>query len=1521
MGHLRSHPPRVLLALLVLLLCAPTLRAETARATAPPTSGGPARATADVMPTAAGASARARATRERVEVVAERGDAARVFANPEGTFTREQSLRPHGAAAPANRLRAGDNQPQWSSGPGGWALVYGLPGDLRGQSYWPGDGDGVAKVGFSSWERPTVLVRSYFQYDVGALAGKQVLRAEFNVFESYAPSCTPQPVQVWQTGVVEPWTTWDTQPPAIRELDTRTVANGYDSRCPVDWVGFDVTAAAQDAAAGNRLVTLMLRAPDEGDRYQWKKFRPDPRLIVSYNSPPEPPSALAVGDRNGDLACGVQPHEPYVRTGTPTLRATVGDPDGGPGAAEFEWWARGERPLGSRGTVMRTSGTSFSVAVPDDVFGDGARIGWRVRGWDGTAHGPWSGWCDVTVDGTAPAAPPIVGSTDYPPDGFGGGIGRTGRFALRTGGDADIVRFRYGLVTPPTREVAAVDGAASVEVTPAVGDPHDLYVVGVDRAGNESPPTAYHFRVRTTRFPPVRHWRLDGHAPETAVPDALGRGSTGTLVPGQTAWDTGRVGDAVWFDGLAGHLSLGPTSTIHTGGSFSVAAWVRLDRLDGSWRTAVSQAGDRASGFYPQYRSDTRQWAFTVPSADVDDFAGDRVSGDAPVRPHVWTHLVGVYDAGEEQIRLYVDGRFAGRAPHATRWHAAGPVHIGDARFDGAAVDFRPGAVDDVRLYDRVLTDGRVNPGDRVAPDSDVHTLATKPAEPAGRWTFEENTPDSTADTSGQRRAGTFVGGASWTPVGTGRAVLPDGVDDHVVVAGVPARTDAGFTVGARVRADAARTDMTAVSRSEAGTARSALRYDARRRAWEFVVTADDTDDAPRWTATAPVTAVTGRWTHLAGVHDTAAEELRLYVDGVLQAVARAGPSRPIDEGLRIGAHLTRGVPDEFWAGAIDDVRLYRGVRAPDQIADEADDPTEGTVFARDGLHRSLAHDGEHTTTGGAGAAGLAPPGSHLEYELGWYAPEGAAGTRVLYSCLLGDDQFTSVDPRCEGHRLLGALGSIHAEAPGDEPVIDLYRCRTAGGEHYDSVHDDCDGGGTREFRLGRLRAYAPLIRYVQPDAPADHTSTVGGTAPGYRAEGRIGVLSLVQRPGTRLLFACRDGTDTFTSLDSACEGGHGLRTLGWIHSRAAIPGDDRCPRTSYARNRETRPVSAVGRVEVVAVACATPPRFPEHAVSDERTHYDGLAWAEPPTAGDATLREKVAAYADGRPRYVPVTRTRHDVHGRVLESVDALDRRTVTAFAPPTGPPQTSTSTNPLGHTTTTTLFRAWAEPQAVVDANGRRTEFVRDPLGRLTEVWMPGSAAGSRRLHERYTYTMRKDGTSHVATATAKADGGLVTEYSLHDGMLRARQTQKPAWGGGRVVTDTFHDPRGLVVRTNSAYNTVGEPDGNLVGADPIAVPAYTTTRFDGAARPVLATTPPATGTWRPGRARTARPRPSVPTTTHRRAPPSRTPCGPSPPALATPASSRTPTAPPAPPPFVPARTAMRSTSLGTRRTVRPR
>jgi hypothetical protein len=75
-----------------------------------------------------------------------------------------------------------------------------------------------------------------------------------------------------------------------------------------------------------------------------------------------------------------------------------------------------------------------------------------------------------------------------------------------------------------------------------------------------------------------------------------------------------------------------------------------------------------------------------------------------------WVHLVGVFDAQRREIRLYVDGVLQGNpvARTAAPWMGAGPLTVGRARTAGAPVDPYLGAIDDVTVFQGVLTPAAV---------------------------------------------------------------------------------------------------------------------------------------------------------------------------------------------------------------------------------------------------------------------------------------------------------------------------------------------------------------------------------------------------------------------------------------------------------------------------------------------------------------------------------------------------------------------------------------------------------------------------------------------------------------------------------------------------------------------------------------------------------------------------------------------------------------------------------------------
>jgi hypothetical protein len=73
-----------------------------------------------------------------------------------------------------------------------------------------------------------------------------------------------------------------------------------------------------------------------------------------------------------------------------------------------------------------------------------------------------------------------------------------------------------------------------------------------------------------------------------------------------------------------------------------------------------------------------------------------------------WYHLVGVRDTSAGTLKLYVNGTLAGSTSSCVAPTATGNTVIGRAKYGGNQVDFWRGAIDQVHVYDRALTDTEV---------------------------------------------------------------------------------------------------------------------------------------------------------------------------------------------------------------------------------------------------------------------------------------------------------------------------------------------------------------------------------------------------------------------------------------------------------------------------------------------------------------------------------------------------------------------------------------------------------------------------------------------------------------------------------------------------------------------------------------------------------------------------------------------------------------------------------------------
>ncbi|GGF51220.1 glycoside hydrolase [Marmoricola endophyticus] len=219
---------------------------------------------------------------------------------------------------------------------------------------------------------------------------------------------------------------------------------------------------------------------------------------------------------------------------------------------------------------------------------------------------------------------------------------------------------------------------------------------------NEALSASGNLGVPPTSYPPGTpglggtHAYAADEASGTTVADGVG--SADLTTSGGVGRTAGVEGNALSFDGTGAAESAKPV--VDTTKNFSVSAWVKLDATGGGFQTAVSQDGDQASAFFLQYDGGANKFAFSTKSG--------RAYADTTAKAGQWYHLVGVRDAAAQTYTLYVDGEKQGSFGQCLGDESTGPLAVGRAKYDGNPVDRLKGAVDQVTVFDRALSDSEV---------------------------------------------------------------------------------------------------------------------------------------------------------------------------------------------------------------------------------------------------------------------------------------------------------------------------------------------------------------------------------------------------------------------------------------------------------------------------------------------------------------------------------------------------------------------------------------------------------------------------------------------------------------------------------------------------------------------------------------------------------------------------------------------------------------------------------------------
>lgn len=263
---------------------------------------------------------------------------------------------------------------------------------------------------------------------------------------------------------------------------------------------------------------------------------------------------------------------------------------------------------------------------------------------------------------------------------------------------------RYTVYVDGTSNHDVAAGTTNASVTDLLpGTSYDFTVTAVNEAGVESDDSNT-VTVTTDDGPgPVAHWPLDVQNGST-TPDVAS--SYDASLVNDASLEAGRDDSVLSLNGNDQYADAG-ASVLDTSGDYSVSAWVNFDDVS-DFRTAVSQDGENLSEFYLQYRQDENALAFSCHPADDVNTAAATALGPTP-NLNQWYHLVGVHDADNDELRLYVDGSLVDTVPYSSGFTTSGDTVLGRALWNGDPVDYFEGMIDDVRLFDRVLGPGEIS--------------------------------------------------------------------------------------------------------------------------------------------------------------------------------------------------------------------------------------------------------------------------------------------------------------------------------------------------------------------------------------------------------------------------------------------------------------------------------------------------------------------------------------------------------------------------------------------------------------------------------------------------------------------------------------------------------------------------------------------------------------------------------------------------------------------------------------------
>ena len=455
----------------------------------------------------------------------------------------------------------------------------------------------------------------------------------------------------------------------------------------------------------------------------------------------------------------------------------------------------------------------------------------------------------------------------------------------------------------------------------------------------------------------VARWLMDVES-GTNVPDVSGNGKNGTLnVDASTISQSGKFGKSLYF---------GPATTNRMTSSamplgdnpFTLSAWVHA-RGDTSGQSIFEIS---SSSFFLMTLSTTYETRIGISPNVIMKYPR--------IPSNEWVHITVVYD--KTDIHLYYNGVEKARHGWSNNLGNFDGVNVPDSQFTlGRPTTYNRnpfGAIDDVRIYNRALTDEDIAllassfPGEMTC-NADYEAVMIFNQEQSvmqycngtewintgkadnglvAHWRMDEGSGTTLYDSSGNGNNGTMQGAMDASddsvPGQIGTALDFDGSDDSIN-AGSDSSIDNIFNGGGTISAwinptgwgegDFGRIIDKGPGYSFFVSNYSGIPLRSIRFAQYF------TSNLSAWTT--PTDSITlNTWQHVAITYDNSsnANTPTIYINGVAQALAQShagsGTATPDnDANMYIG---NNGASDRAFEGSIDDVRIYNRALSADEV-------------------------------------------------------------------------------------------------------------------------------------------------------------------------------------------------------------------------------------------------------------------------------------------------------------------------------------------------------------------------------------------------------------------------------------------------------------------------------------------------------------------------------------------------------------------------------------------------------------